>query len=151
MLSENNALLCFCSCGLNPYTLAFIAVKDVIEHGFIFNRETNWKNRQWDSAVVVVPIKIGAEDYICEVIVKRDAKRTAFYLHEVEIKRTLEDMFKTTTEGAISQASKLILGKRLAEVKGKVSQVVDENGEPLVAYHGTESDFYEFKRGKGIG
>lgn len=31
------------------------------------------------------------------------------------------------------------------------SKVVDENGEPLVVFHGTESDFYEFKHGKAIG
>lgn len=29
--------------------------------------------------------------------------------------------------------------KKLREVKGNVSQVVDENGEPLVVYHGTEN------------
>ena len=60
-------------------------------------------------------------------------------------------MFKTPTKGRTSQASKLRLGKHLAEVKGNVSQVVDENGEPLVVYHGMESDFYEFKHGKAIG
>ena len=130
---------------------AFMAVKDVIEHGFIFNRETNWKNRQWDSAVVIAPVKIGAENYVCEVIVARHPTKNKFYLHEVEIKRTLEEVFKTPTKGRTSQASKLILGKHLAEVKGNVSQVVDENGEPLVVYHGTESDFYEFKHGEAIG
>ena len=118
---------------------AFMSVPEVIEKGFVYNRETNWKNRNYDTAVIVAPIRIGKDDYICEVVVKKDAKRTAFYLHEVEIKKTLEDMFKTTTEGAISQASKLILGKHLQEVKGNVSQVVDENGEPLVVYHGTNS------------
>lgn len=117
---------------------AFMAVKDVIEHGFIFNRETNWKNRQWDSAVVVAPVKIGSENYVCEVIVARHPTKNKFYLHEVEIKRTLEEVFKTPTKGRTSQASKLILGKHLAEVKGNVSQVVDENGEPLVVYHGTD-------------
>ena len=35
--------------------------------------------------------------------------------------------------------------------KKDVSQVVDENGEPLVVYHGTESDFFEFKHGKAVG
>lgn len=34
--------------------------------------------------------------------------------------------------------------------KKYVSQVVDENGESLVVYQGTESDFYEFKHGKAI-
>ena len=118
---------------------AFMAVKDVIENGFIFNRESNWKRRGYDTAVIVAPIKIGGENYTCEVVVKKSDKRNSFYLHEVEIKETLEDMFKTTTEGAISQASRLIIGKHLAEVKGNVSKVVDENGEPLVVYHGTEN------------
>lgn len=35
--------------------------------------------------------------------------------------------------------------------KKDVSKVVDENGEPLVVYHGTQSNFYEFKHGKAIG
>ncbi len=118
---------------------AFMAVKDVIENGFIFNRESNWKGRGYDTAVIVAPIKIGGESYTCEVVVKKSDKRNSFYLHEVEIKETLEDMFKTTTEGAISQASKLIIGKHLAEVKGNVSKIVDENGEPLVVYHGTNN------------
>lgn len=117
---------------------AFMAVKDVIENGFIFNRESNWKGRGYDTAVIVAPIKIGGESYTCEVVVKKSDKRNSFYLHEVEIKETLEDMFKTTTEGAISQASKLIIGKHIAEVKENVSKVVDENGEPMVMYHGTE-------------
>lgn len=125
---------------------AFMAVKDVIEKGFIFNREINWKDRGYDTAVIVAPIKIGGENYACEIVVKKNDKRNSFYLHEVEIKKTLEDMFKTTTEGAISQASKLILGKHLAEVNGKVSKAVDENGEPLVVYHGSGARFTEFKR-----
>lgn len=118
---------------------AFMAVKDVIEKGFIFNRETNWKNRNYDSAVIIAPISINNTDYICEVVITRKPNENRFYLHEVEIKETLEKAFKTPTEGRASQASKLIIGKHLAEVKGNVSKVVDENGEPLVVYHGTDN------------
>lgn len=118
---------------------AFMAVKDVIEKGFIFNRETNWKNRNYDSAVIIAPISINNTDYICEVVITRKPNENRFYLHEVEIKETLEKAFKTPTEGRASQASKLIIGKHIAEVKGNVSKVVDENGEPLVVYHGTEN------------
>lgn len=117
---------------------AFMAVKDVIEKGFIFNRETNWKNRNYDSAVIIAPISINNTDYICEVVITRKPNENRFYLHEVEIKETLEKAFKTPTEGRASQASKLIIGKHLEEVKGNVSKVVDENGEPMVMYHGTE-------------
>ena len=131
---------------------AFMAVPDVIEKGFIFNREENWKERGWNTAVIVAPIKLGEDDYVCEVVVKKVRGQQRFYLHEVERKKTLDGVFKSVANnGNASQVSKLILGKHLAEVKGNVSQVVDENGEPLVVYHGTESDFFEFKHGKAVG
>lgn len=129
---------------------AFMAVKDVIENGFIFNRQTNWKNRNYDSAVIVAPISINNTNYICEVVITRKPNENRFYLHEVEIKETLEKAFKTPTEGRASQASKLIIGKHIAEVKGNVSKVVDENGEPLAVYHGSTAMFNEF-RSKFIG
>ena len=41
------------------------------------------------------------------------------------------------------------LAEWLADVKGSVSQVVDENGEPLVVYHGTNNVFNIFDSTKG--
>ena len=131
---------------------AFMAVPDVIEKGFIFNREENWKERGWNTAVIVAPIKLGEDDYVCEVVVKKVRGQQRFYLHEVEIKKTLDGVFKSVANnGNASQVSKLILGKHLAEVKGNVSKVVDENGEPLVVYHGTPKfdRFSIFKKGSG--
>ena len=108
---------------------AFMAVKDVIEKGFVFNRETNWKNRGWDTAVIVAPIKIGGENYICEVVVKRVNNSQRFYLHEVETKRTLDNVFKSVANnGNASQVSRLILGKHLQEVKGNVSKGTGKTG-----------------------
>lgn len=127
---------------------AFMAVPEVIEKGFIFNRENNWKERGWDTAVIVAPVKLGGDDYICEVVAKKVRGKQRFYLHEVEIKRTLDGVFKSVANnGNASQVSRLIIGKHLAEVKGNVSKVVDENGEPLVVYHGTraKSRFNVFK------
>lgn len=122
---------------------AFMAVPDVIEKGFIFNREENWKERGWNTAVIVAPIKLGEDDYVCEVVVKKVRGQQRFYLHEVEIKKTLDGVFKSVANnGNASQVSKLIFGKHLAEVKGNVSKVVDENGEPKVVYHG--SPYYGF-------
>lgn len=130
---------------------AFMAVPDVIEKGFIFNREENWKERGWNTAVIVAPIKLGEDDYVCEVVVKKIRGQQRFYLHEVERKKTLDGVFKSVANnGNASQVSKLILGKHLAEVKGNVSKVVDENGEPMVVYHGSTAMFNEF-RSKFIG
>ncbi len=130
---------------------AFMAVPEVIEKGFIFNRERNWKERGWDTAVIVAPVKIGEEDYVCEVVVKKVRGQQRFYLHEVEIKKTLDGVFKSVANnGNASQVSKLIIGKHLAEVKGNVSQVVDENGEPLVVYHGTAWEPFAEKAGDAV-
>ena len=131
---------------------AFMAVPDVIEKGFIFNREENWKERGWNTAVIVAPIKLGEDDYVCEVVVKKVRGQQRFYLHEVEIKKTLDGVFKSVANnGNASQVSKLIFGKHLAEVKGNVSKVVDENGEPMAVYHGTPKfdRFSIFKKGSG--
>ncbi len=128
---------------------AFMAVKDVIEKGFIFNRETNWKGRGWNTAVITAPIKIGTKNYICEVVVKKINNSQRFYLHEVETKETLGGVFKSVANnGNASQVSRLILGKHLAEVNGKVSKVVDENGEPLVVYHRSREAFNIFDEEK---
>ena len=126
---------------------AFMAVPDVIEKGFIFNREENWKERGWNTAVIVAPIKLGEDDYVCEVVVKKVRGQQRFYLHEVERKKTLDGVFKSVANnGNASQVSKLILGKHLAEVKGNVSKVVDENGEPKVVYHGTDNTNPDYTR-----
>ena len=131
---------------------AFMAVPKVIEKGFIFNRENNWKERGWDTAVIVAPVRLGEDDYICEVVAKKVRGKQRFYLHEVEIKKTLDGVFKSVANnGNASQVSRLIIGKHIAEVKGNVSKVVDENGEPMVVYHGTPKfdRFNIFKKGSG--
>ena len=63
-----------------------------------------------------------------------------FYLHEVELKEKLDDVFKTATKGSTHQALRSILALRDEEVNSlweKCSKVMDENGEPMVVYHGT--------------
>lgn len=130
---------------------AFMAVPKVIEKGFIFNRENNWKERGWDTAVIVAPVRLGGDDYICEVVAKKFRGKQRFYLHEVEIKKTLDGVFKSVANnGNASQVSRLIIGKHLAEVKGNVSKVVDENGEPMVVYHGTQWNPLAEKAGNAV-
>ena len=38
--------------------------------GKVFDRNDNWKNRGYGTAVIVAPIELGGADCICEVIVK---------------------------------------------------------------------------------
>lgn len=124
---------------------AYAAVPSVIERGIIFDRQTNWKNRGYDTAVLAAPITIGDKEYICEVVVETRPNRQGFYLHEVELKEKVENAFKTPTKGSAFPTSRLILAKKADKVNEEgVSKVVDENGEPLVVYHGTNERRIEF-------
>ena len=116
---------------------AYAAVPYIIEHGIVYDRQTNWKQRGYDTAIIIAPIKFAGQDYIGEVVVKRQPNRQGFYLHEVEIQKKLESAFKTPTKGGAPQASKLIIAEHLDKVKDS-SKVLDDNGEPKVVYHGTK-------------
>lgn len=114
---------------------AYALVPDVIEKGKICMRAANWKGRGYDTALIVAPVKIGNERYVCEVIVKQGKQRQGFYLHEVTIQKDLESVFKTAN-GSTLPRSKSIIADYAGKGKG-CSKVVDENGEPKVMYHGT--------------
>jgi len=133
---------------------AFAAVPDVIRNGYVFDRKGNWKNRGVDSFVLVAPIRIGSDNYACEAIVEQriDGKERRFYLHEVNLQSQLSDTIKTATGAASiekpSRPVRSILAKDYSEFnRDSVSKVVDENGEPLAVYHGTNAgEFFEFDR-----
>jgi hypothetical protein len=130
--------------------IAFYAVPEVIKQGQIADRQENWKGRGYDTYVIIAPVKIENQEYIEEVVVieQSKGKKNTFYLHEVEIKTKLQRAFKTGSDTSAPGASKLIIAQKLEEVKGKVSQVRDANGEPLAVYHGTDADFDVLDREK---
>ncbi len=98
---------------------AYAAVPQLIKNGKIFSRENNWKGRGYDTVVMLAPLKINGIDYVGEVVVEQRPNRQGFYLHEVEVKEKLADVFKTPTEGSTSPASKLIISQLLAKVKSQ--------------------------------
>ncbi len=126
--------------------IAFKAVPDVIKNGTITSRTENYKGRGYTSYVIDAPISISGERYICEVVIKESKTSKNFYLHEVEkIRLQPDNQVRASEENSTShnveaKASKLIIGKLWDEVNGKTSLVVDENGEPLVVYHGARTD-----------
>lgn len=120
---------------------AFAVVHDVIEQGVLVEIAPDWKGRGEDSYVIAAPVQIGNASYVCEVVVMKGETRTGFYLHEVQIKEKLLDVFKTGVVTGTSGASKSILldvWQRVKQIEENCSKIVDENGEPLVVYHGTE-------------
>ena len=124
---------------------AFMAVPDVLQKGKIIDYQENWKDRNYDTYVISAPITVDDTEYICEAIVTKNARRTGFYLHEVEIKEKAQDVFKTAINGT-PQATRLILPRILADVNKSASKIVDENGEPQVVYHGTTGNFDTFEK-----
>jgi len=110
----------------------YAAVPYIIEHGIVYDRQTNWKQRGYDTAVIIAPMKFAGQDYIGEVVVKRQSNRQGFYLHEVEIQKKLEGAFKTPTEGGAPRASRLIIADHIEKVKN-CSKELDENGEPMAS------------------
>ena len=75
---------------------SFNAVPDVISEGKIVDYQRNWKNRGYDTAVVVAPITIAGDEYLMGCVVIRAKEDNIFYLHEVaQIKKDGTPSFKT--------------------------------------------------------
>lgn len=75
---------------------SFYSVYDVIKEGVIVDYEKNWKNRGYDTAIIVAPITIGGEEYYQGCVVIRYSDHNKFYLHEVaRIKKDGTSPFKT--------------------------------------------------------
>lgn len=123
---------------------AYVAVPEVIQKGFIFDEQMNWKGRGYDTVAMVAPIKIAGEDYICEVVVEKRPNRQGFYLHEVELSEKLADVFKTPTEGSTPTNSKLIIAEQIAKFNQNQQPYYQQN-QPKGAYSPTEKIIYLFK------
>lgn len=124
---------------------AFAAVPNIITEGRIIDSQTNWKSRGYDSVTIAAPIRIGDENYVGVVVVKKSKEFNRFYLHEVMIQKSLRDgVFQTSLNtgnpsGDIAKVIKNIINANNS------SKIVDANGEPKVAEHSTwNEDFYTF-------
>jgi hypothetical protein len=47
---------------------AFALIPEIIEKGRVISRQSNWKNRGYDTAVIVAPIEMGGVQYVTEVV-----------------------------------------------------------------------------------
>ncbi|MDD5855262.1 MAG: hypothetical protein PUC90_02850 [Prevotella sp.] len=123
--------------------VAYAAVKDVIEKGVLIDYDTNHKGRGYDSAVVAAPIEIDSKIYVCSVVVKRNKKGCRFYLHEVtEQKRLMNEGSNTGQNQPQHPKAFANILQKIVTVKENSSKVVDENGEPMVVYHQTNSTIF---------
>lgn len=113
--------------------IAYAAVPEVINNGVIIDKSINHKNRGYDSYVVAAPIKIKEENYICEVVLKKNKNGTEFYLHEVtEQKKYLDRAFVTRRGNSPAQnlGTMVSLLDNIISVNSPVLCPMNENGEP---------------------
>lgn len=140
---------------------AFAAVKQVIEQGVVLSGATRQAIGRTDY-FVSAPIKIDGSDEVVTVHIKRAADNQRMYLHSVTMKERLltphaEKQFFVADTVSASEAAQPkttsadihnILHDYLVFNPDSVSKVVDENGEPMVVFHGTPSDVSAFDEKK---
>lgn len=109
-------------------------------------------------------LKIGGEDYTVHSLIAIDQKGNRYYDHK------LTKIEKGSLLNSLNGLSNSVAGEQQAQIKGSFgttpdtksttsngkdsklvsilqtnsSKVLDENGEPMVVYHGTQEDFYTF-------
>ena len=111
---------------------AFAAVPYVLQQGKILDvsKENNINEKRY---LFVAPITLKNNDYFCEVVVKSNKDRQGFYIHEIELKEKLTDVFSTAHHGT-SVSSKSIIADLINKNNPaqKVSQKEDnsENDKP---------------------
>ncbi|MBL8440234.1 MAG: hypothetical protein JNK96_03355, partial [Betaproteobacteria bacterium] len=136
--------------GANQYEkVAFAAVKDVIERGALVHRTANG---DVDSFYFSAPVDIDGVTNIETVLVHRDANTGRMYLHSVMAKESLLNHQVSRADAGASERSGSTDSEGISRIlqdlvrRNGVSKVVDENGEPLVVYHGTDADIYAFSQ-----
>ncbi len=104
-----------------------------------------------EAIMVAAPVEIGGRLYRMLMEVRRDANMQRLYVHEVilrEAPSAAAFISSAGPQGLKPQGAgrgaiwKFMQGLR--DVQAASSKVVDANGEPLLIYHGTQSDFSKF-------
>lgn len=146
----------------NAHLQSIVAIPELIRNAMFIEERPNEKNNdKYDSyRYYVCGLKIGTTNYTVKMTigVKSGKKYYDHALTEIEKGKLLDRINDqaektgfTTTGGAplqsyASSASKD--SKLLSILQTNASKVIDENGEPLVVYHGTNVDFTQFDTAK---
>ena len=98
----------------------------------------------------VCGLKIGDEYYTVKAVIAEQNNGERYYDHKltkIEKGKLLDSLSGITTPGFNQETSLVSVGKDkrlLSILQTNSSKVVDKNGEPMVVYHQTSSDFWEF-------
>jgi hypothetical protein len=122
---------------------AFAAVPAIISKGRIVRRQPNYKHGV-ERVILVAPVLIGGEAHTGIVVIQKTNHGQRFYLHEVFMQKEMPQTSSTAGESAGNGSHTGTDAEALASIvqglhsvnSENVSKVVDENGEPLVVWHG---------------
>jgi hypothetical protein len=138
-------------------------IREIVENGqFLFSGAVEKKNRnKVDNTrafhYYAAKVAIAGDEYYVRFVVREYTNQSLYYDHDLTTVETIEkdaDFSANPDPKSGGEKStsfiKNSIAKWWADVKDiKSSKVVDENGEPLVVYHGSDADFDVFDRSKG--
>ena len=150
-----------------PHLLSIAAIPQIIEKSIYIESEPNNDTTKNPDIVeyqhFVCGLKIGNEDYTVHSLVAVDKNGNRYYDHNItQIEKTkLLDHINgqaanrqgfDTTSGTEPTTLNGYKDKKLFELlQTNCSKVVDDNGEPMVVYHGTDNSFTVFDPEKSDG
>lgn len=136
---------------------SILAIPQIIEKGILVHSEINTESKRFQGEMFVLahPVKIDGDTFQAFVLIRKDINSSRLYVHEVVEIQKLQMLSKTGAKAKKQphiRASRVIrsIAERLYLNQENVSKVVDENGEPLVVFRGSNetiddsksSDFY---------
>ena len=143
---------------------AFILIPDVIQNGAILDISERHGHK---THVLAAPVKIGKEDFIEVVMLQqRDDETHKLHVHEVVLKKKIREAIPPIEDSknpdgphgyiksiirdiyAVNESDMLFQPAPPENTEAfqdwfRDSKVVDEDGKPLIVYHGTLSEFKE--------
>lgn len=133
--------------GRNKYKInSLLKIDEIIKKGTLIHTQID--NGKVDSFVLATRLKGRNPSYAITVIKqKRDGRK--YYDHNIILKNkleTAEQIQNGNTSEMLHPALKSLLQKIYSVNENSVSKVIDENGEPLVVYHGTSESFDVFSK-----
>ena len=117
---------------------------NVISEGKIVDYQRNWKNRGYDTAVVVAPITIAGDEYLMGCVVIRAKEDNIFYLHEVaQIKKDGTPSFKTGSSNKSNPSEDVPSVMSILQNLVSVKSFTENSSENI---YKTEAESPAFKR-----
>ena len=130
------------------------AIPRMLENSIFIDEAANSKgNSKYDRyRYYAVGLRINGEDYTAKLVVgvKNGARYYDHRLTQIEKGALIDSLNRHSNSVAENQAPDMSgISNALSSVlQVNSSKIVDENGEPLVVYHGTDADFTVFDRAK---